>query len=254
MNPSLPFLTLLKKEVFRFWGVATQSIIAPIVSAGLYLLVFGVSLGSRVSVYEGIHYAQFVIPGLVLMGVIMNSFSNTSFSLFMSRYLGSIVDLLVTPISPTQFIMALTLAAMLRGMVIGLAIYGISIFFADIPWVFPLHALGILTLASFLFSQFGIVAGLYSNTFDSLSVYTSFVLTPLIYLGGLFYPISMLPEPWNKVSMFNPLFYLIDGFRHAALGISDTSFAYTYGVGGAASFGLFIWAAYLIGKGHKLKN
>jgi ABC-2 type transport system permease protein len=252
--PWLPFVTLLQKEVRRFWRVASQTLLTPIITASLYLFVFGATLGERISVLPGFSYAQFVVPGLILMGVINNSFANTSSSLFMSRYLGNIVDLLVTPVTPTQFIFAYTLAAMLRGFLVGVAVWAISLFFAELPWPNPLAALVMAALASFLFAQFGLIAAIYANNFDSLSMYSNFLLLPLIYLGGVFYPISILPPVWAGLSHLNPLFYLIDGFRHAILGVGDLPLTTAFGVGVLLAFGLFGWAALLIGKGYRLRS
>lgn len=252
--PWLPFVTLLRKEILRFRRVSTQTLLAPIVTASLYLFVFGATLGNRLSVLEGFSYAQFVIPGLIIMGVINNSFANTSSSLFMSRYLGGIVDLLVTPVTPPQFIMAYTLAAMLRGLLVGSVVLVISMLFARLPWESPLLAALMAMLASFLFAQFGLIAAIYAHNFDTLSVYTNFVILPLIYLGGVFYPISILPDPWATLSYFNPLFYLIDGFRHAIIGVGDTSFAVAFGISAAMAGSLFVWAAWLIGKGYRLRS
>jgi ABC-2 type transport system permease protein len=252
--PWLPFYTLLQKEVRRFLRVASQTVMTPIITASLYLFVFGATLGDRISVLPGFNYAQFVIPGLILMGVINNAFSNTASSLFMSRYLGSIVDLLVTPVTPSQFIFAYTLAAMIRGLLVGLVTWLISLFFAPLPWVHPLAAVAMAALASFLFAQFGLIAAMYASNFDSLSMYTNFVLLPLIYLGGVFYPISILPPFWAGLSHLNPLFYLIDGFRHAVLGVGDISFVLAFAVSALMALGLFAWAAFLIGRGHRLRS
>ncbi len=253
-RPWLPFFTLLRKEILRFWRVASQTLLTPIITASLYLFVFGATLGERLSVLEGFSYAQFVIPGLILMGVINNSFANTSSSLFMSRYLGGIVDLLVTPVSPPQFILAYTLAAMLRGLLVGSVVLTISTLFADLPWEAPLLAIGMAMLASFLFAQFGLIAAIFAHNFDTLSMFSNFLILPLIYLGGVFYPISILPQPWELLSHLNPLFYLIDGFRHAILGVGDTSYLLAFGVSGAIAMGLFSWAAWLIGKGYRLRS
>lgn len=253
-NSYLPFFTLLKREVLRFLNISAQTIVTPIVTASLYLLVFGVSLGQRVSVLEEFNYAQFVIPGLVLMGVAQNSFANSSSSLFMARYLGFIVDFLVTPISPQQFILAYTLAAMLRGLVVGAVVLIVSTFFASTPWPHPIEGLALIVFTSFLFAQFGIIAAIYSNSFDGLSMFTNFLILPLIYLGGLFYPVSLLPELWGKISMANPLFYMIDGFRHCALGVSDVSFGVSISVTIVISLFCFSWAAFLIGKGHRIRS
>ncbi|MBW2474824.1 MAG: ABC transporter permease [Deltaproteobacteria bacterium] len=250
----LPFYTLLQKEIRRFLRVASQTLVTPVITASLYLFIFGATLGERISVLEGFSYAQFVIPGLILMGVINNSFSNVASSLFMSRYLGNIVDLLVTPITPAQLILAYTLAAMLRGLAVGTIVWIISCLFAPLPWAYPLAAISMACLASFLFAQFGIIAAIHADNFDSLSMYTNFIILPLIYLGGVFYPISILPPLWAKLSHLNPLFYLIDGFRHALLGVGDLSFALSFGVVAAMTLVLFCWAAILITRSYRLRN
>jgi len=188
------------------------------------------------------------------MGVISNSFANTSSSLFMSRYLGNIVDLLVTPISPPQFILAYTLAAMLRGLLVGLAVTLISAGFAALPFASPLLALLMACLASFLFAQFGLIAAIYANSFDALSMYNNFVILPLIYLGGVFYPIAILPPFWARLSYGNPLFYLIDGFRHALLGVGETPLPFSMGVTTVLALILFCWAFRLISRGYKLMS
>ena len=250
----LPFYTLLQKEIRRFLRVASQTLVTPVITASLYLFIFGATLGERISMIEGFSYAQFVIPGLVIMGVINNSFSNVASSLFMSRYLGNIVDLLVTPITPSQFILAYTLAAMLRGLVVGFIVWLISFLFATLPWALPLSAIAMACLASFLFAQFGIIAAIYANNFDSLSMYTNFIILPLIYLGGVFYPISILPPVWAKISHLNPLFYMIDGFRHALLGVGDLSFFVSFGVVIFMALALFVWSANLIVRSYRLRN
>ena len=251
--PWLPFFTLLKKEVLRFLSVAAQTVITPIITASLYLLVFGVSLGGKISLFPQFSYVQFVVPGLILMGAINNSFANTSSSLFFSRYLGNIVDLLVTPITPSQFIMAYTIAAIFRGLIVGTSTFLVSLFFARLPWVHPFQALAMILMANFLFAQLGMIAAIYSNSFDALSMYTNFLILPLIYTGGLFYPISMLPPFWHHVSQANPLSYLIDGFRQAILGIGDNSFAIDFGLAAVIGTVFFIWAATLIRQGRRLR-
>lgn len=252
--PWRPFVTLLRREVLRFCKVAGQTLLTPIITASLYLFVFGATLGERIQVLEGFSYAQFVVPGLILMGVINNAFANASSSLFVARYIGNILDLLVTPITPRQFILAYTLASMLRGLLVGVAVWGISTFFAELPWVSPWAALLMAVLASFLFAQFGLIAALYANTFDALSMFNNFLILPLIYLGGVFYPISILPSFWESLSRLNPLFYLIDGFRHALLGVGDTSLGAALTAALLMSLALFSWAALLIARGYKLRS
>lgn len=253
-HPNLPFYTLLKKEILRFMSVFAQTIVAPIISASLYLLVFGLSLGEKIELYPDIRYVQFVIPGLILMGAVNNSFANTSSSIFFSRYIGNIVDLLVTPITPSQFILAFTLAAIIRGLIVGAAVLVVSMFFTGLPWVNPIAAFALLFLSSFLFAQFGIVAAFYSNTFDHIAMYTNFLIIPLIYTGGLFYPVSHLPPFWQTISHLNPLTYMIDGFRHAILGVGDTSLVLDFAITGGISFCFFVWAWTLIKTGYRIRN
>lgn len=251
--PWLPFFSLLKREVFRFTSVATQTIITPVVTASLYLFVFGVHLGGRLSVLEGYTYLQFVVPGLILMGVVTNAFANTSSSLFFYRYLGSVVELLVAPIGAFRFSLAFTLAAMLRGLVVGTVIWLISMFFTDLPWAHPAMAILFIVVTSFLFAQFGLIAAIYSNSFDALSMYTNFLILPLIYLGGMFYPISMLPGAWQTFSRFNPIFYIMDGFRQAILGEGDIPMSLSLTIAVALALIAWVFASQAIWKGKRLR-
>ncbi len=253
-SPYLPFYTLLKKEILRFLSVSVQTILTPIITASLYLFIFGLSLGSRIKLHDDYTYIQFVVPGLILMGVINNAFANSSSSIFFSRYLGNIVDLLVTPLTPAQMIMAFTLAAVIRGLVVGACVLFISLFFTSLQWSNPLAALGMIVLASFLFSQLGIIAAIYSNSFDHLSMYNNFLLLPMIYLGGLFYPVSELPSFWSTLSHFNPIFFMIDGFRQSIIGHGDVNLGIDFAVTAVLSAVLFSWAAFLIHQGKKMRT
>lgn len=250
----LPFYTLLWKEILRFFSVAIQTLITPVITASLYLLVFGVSLGSQISLYPDLTYVQFVVPGLILMGAVNNSFANTSSSIFFSRYIGNIVDLLVTPLTANQLLMAFIIAGIVRGLLVGLMVLIVSFFFTGLPWVNPLAAIGMILLANFLFAVFGIIAAFYSNTFDHLSMYTNFLILPLIYTGGLFYPVSHLPPIWQTISHLNPLTYLIDGFRQAIIGVGSTSLGVDFLVAGGLSLALFLWAWWIVRSGHKLRS
>jgi ABC-2 type transport system permease protein len=248
------FWTLLRREILRFLSVGTQTLLAPMMSASLYLLIFGVSLGSRISISPHYSYLQFVIPGLIMMGVINNSFANSSSSLFMAKWLGYIADLLVTPLTPMQYVLAYTLASMIRSLVVGSIILGVSCFFTTLPHAHPLLALGMIALSSYLFAQFGILAALFSSSFDHLSMYTNFLILPLTYLGGMFYPVSELPGVWSKVSMINPIYYLIDGFRHALLGHGEMSLALSFSVAIGFSLVLSVWAGLLFKRGYRLRQ
>lgn len=251
--PWLPFFTLLRREVWRFLMSPAQTIFAPIITSSLFLFVFGINMGGRIQVSQDYTYAQFVIPGLVLMGVITSSFAQSSTSLFFSRYIGNIVDLLVTPISSEQMILAYTFAAMIRGLIVGIAVMVVSSFFSSLPWSHPWHVIAMGALTSFALSQLGLVAALYSDTFEAISMYTNFLLLPLLYFGGMFYPIETLPPFWRTISHFNPLFYFIDGFRQSLLGHGDNSLALDFACAGGISFALFAWAYLVFAKGRKLR-
>lgn len=253
-NSYLPFITLVKREVLRFLSVAVQTLITPVITASLYLLIFGVSLGSKIDLFPQISYLQFVVPGLIMMGTMNNAFANTSSSIFFSRYIGNIVDLLVTPLTSAQFIFAFIFAAILRGVLVGTSTWVVSTFFTGLPWVHPLLAIGMLLLAAFLFAAFGIIAGIYSNTFDNISMYTNFLILPLIYTGGLFFPVSHMPPFWQKVSHLNPITYMIDGFRHSILGVGDAPLWLDFSVTGALALGLFTWACIITGSNSKLRS
>ena len=253
-NKHLPFTTLLKVEIGRFFKFKFQALFGPIISSALFIFVFGLHLGSRVSIDESISYIDFIVPGLILLGVTNSSFSNASFSLFFPRHNGTIVDLLVLPLTPNQLVLAFTFASMLRGMLVGISIYAISLFFTNSPWHDPISGMFIVLLSSFLFSQFGILAAIYSESFETLSLYTNFIIMPLIYFGGLFYPISILPDMWKSISQVNPLFYMIDGFRNSAIGFGDNRMHTNFLVLIIISLILYIWTNIIIKIGYKLKT
>lgn len=188
------------------------------------------------------------------MGVVNNSFTNSSTSLFLARYLRYIVDFLVTPLTPVQIVLAHTIASILRGLLVGFLIYIISLGFGVLPWAHPLEGILLLILSGFLFAELGIIAAIYSDNFDGLAMFTSLIVTPLIYLGGLFYPVAALPPLWQTISLFNPLAYMIDGFRYAALGTSDIPFIRSFSLTFIFASALFVWAFILVSKGHNLRT
>jgi len=251
---TIPFLTLLKKEVYRFMAIAVQTLVAPTITASLYLFIFGVGLGRQIDVSSEYSFVQFVIPGLILMGVINNTFGNISSSLFFSKYIGNIVDYFVMPLTPLQFILAHTLASMLRGLLVGVMVWLVSMFFAPLPWFSISYAIATVVLTSFIFSQLGIIAAIYSRTWDHLSVFMNFLIMPMVFLGGVFYPISILSGFWKTVSLLNPVYYLVDSFRYGALGVYDTSPWISLAFSIVFSVTLCAWATVLICKGYKIKN
>ncbi|MHB1085927.1 MAG: ABC transporter permease [Thiobacillus sp.] len=216
------FSALFYKELLRFWKVVVQTVVAPVVTALLYLLIFSHVLESQVMVYPGVTYTSFLVPGLVMMSMLQNAFSNSSSSLIQSKMMGSIVFVLLPPLSYLAFFLAYLGAAILRGLVVGLGVWMVTLWFA------PLHMphLGWLLvyalLACAIMGALGILAGVWAEKFDQLAAFQNFLILPLTFLSGVFYSIHSLPAFWQSVSHANPVFYLIDGFRYAFVGQSDT--------------------------------
>lgn len=215
--------TLFKKEVLRFWRVAFQTIASPVITALLYLLIFSHVLEGRVQVYGDVPYTAFLIPGLIMMSLLQNAFANSSSSLVQSKVMGNIIFVLLTPLTYLQFFLAFLAAAIVRGLIVGLSIYLVALFFVDLPlehvgWVITFAILG-----SALLGTFGIIAGIWSDRFDQMAAFQNFVIMPLTFLSGVFYSIHSLPPIWQTISKFNPFFYMIDGFRYGFFGKGDIS-------------------------------
>jgi len=222
MNPR-GLATLFYKEVLRFYKVWLQTLLAPIVTALLYLLVFSHVLEGHVQVYPGIGYTAFLIPGLMMMSVIQNSFANSSSSLIQSKVSGNIIFVLLSPVSYLEFYAAFVAAAIVRGVAVGLGVGLVAVFFVGLP----VHSVALLLLfvllSSAVLGSLGIVAGIWAEKFDQLAGFQNFVVLPLSFLSGVFYSIHSLPPFWQGVSRFNPFFYMIDGFRYGFFGVSDVA-------------------------------
>jgi ABC-2 type transport system permease protein len=215
--------TLFAKEVRRFLKVTVQTVLTPVVTALLYLLVFGQALEAHVEVYEGVAYSAFLIPGLMMMSIIQNAFANSSSSLIQSKMTGNLVFVLLSPISSLEFFLAFVLAAVVRGLLVALAVYVVAILFIDLPLAAPWLILVFGILGSATLGALGLVAGIWAEKFDQLAGFQNFFILPLSFLSGVFYSIYALPGMWQTVSQFNPFFYLIDGFRYGFFGVSDAS-------------------------------
>ncbi|MDL2283883.1 ABC transporter permease [Oxalobacter sp. OttesenSCG-928-P03] len=220
---SSPFLTLFYKEIWRFWKVATQTITAPVLTALLYLLIFGHALENHVQVYDGVTYTAFLIPGLVMMSVLQNAFANSSSSLIQSKINGSLVFALLAPISYMEWFGAYLLAAVVRGIVVGLGVFLVTCWFAHIPFVAPWWIVIFALFGAAILGSMGIIAGIWSDKFDQLASFQNFLIMPATFLSGVFYSIHSLPAFWQKVSRLNPFFYMVDGFRYGFFGQSDVN-------------------------------
>ncbi len=214
------FWTLFYKELLRFWKVAFQTVAAPVLTALLYLLIFGHVLDEHVQVH-GVRYISFLVPGLVMMQVLQNAFANSSSSLIQAKITGSIVFVLLPPIPYGAFFAAYVLASVVRGLMVGVGVLVATLWFAELRMAAPLWVLAFAVLSGAVLGALGMIAGLWSEKFDQLAAFQNFLIMPLTMLSGVFYSIHSLPAVWQRVSHYNPVFYMIDGFRYGFFGVSD---------------------------------
>jgi ABC-2 type transport system permease protein len=213
--------TLFYKELLRFYKVFLQTIMAPIVTALLYLLVFSHVLSAHVQALPGVAYTPFLIPGLIMMSVIQNAFANSSSSLIQSKITGNLLFILVAPLSAIEFFLAFVLAAIVRGVLVGLGVYLVTLPFVHLPVAHPGFLVAFAVLGSALLGTLGLIAGMWAEKFDQLAGFQNFIIVPLSFLSGVFYSIHSLPGFWQALSHFNPFFYIIDGFRYGFFAVSD---------------------------------
>ena len=246
--------TLLFKEIARFWKVAFQTVAGPVLTAMLYLLIFGHALEAHVKVYDAVSYTAFLVPGLAMMSVLQNAFANSSSSLIMSKVMGNLVFLLLTPLSYWNWFVAYVGASVVRGLVVGLGVFAVSLFYTDLSLVAPLWAVAFAVLGSALMGALGVIAGLWAEKFDQLAAFQNFIVMPMTFLSGVFYSIHSLPPFWQRVSHFNPFFYMIDGFRYGFFGISDVSPWLSLSVVASALALVSIIAIALLKTGYKIRS
>ena len=221
MNPSIGFRTLVRREIVRFVSVFLQTIVPPLVSNFLYIFIFGFSLGSMIHNVEGVPYLKFLVPGLVMMTVIEGSYQNASSSLFISRWANNIEELLVTPLSYFEMVLAMLIGGLARTVVTGVGVYGVSLLFIQFPLAHPGLILFFILFVSLIFSSAGMIVALFAEEFEHLTIATTFVITPLVFFGGVFHSIESVPSAIQWATRFNPMFYMINGMRYAMLGRSD---------------------------------
>ncbi len=248
------FTTLLYKELLRFWRVAFQTILAPVMTALLYLVVFAQVLQDRIKVYDTIPYTQFLIPGLMMMSMLQNAFANPSSSLIQSRVTGNLVFILVTPISNLEFFSAYVLAAIARGLAVCGAVWLVSLIFIPLPVAHPVWVVLFAIMGCGIMGILGLIAGLWSEKFDQLAAFQNFLIMPATFLSGVFYSIHSLPAFWQAVSHWNPLFYTIDGFRYGFFGVADSSPWHSLTVVLLIFLVLTAFALRLLQTGYKLRH
>jgi ABC-2 type transport system permease protein len=248
------FKTLFYKEVLRFWKVATQTLTAPIVTAMLYLLIFGHVLEEHVQVFEGVSYTGFLVPGLVMMSVLQNSFANASSSLIQSKISGNLVFVLLTPLSHWELFGAYVLAAMTRGLAVGAGVFIITAWFAKLSFVAPWWIILFALAGAAILGTMGLIAGIWAEKFDQMAAFQNFLIVPATFLAGVFYSIHSLPPFWQAVSHVNPFFYMIDGFRYGFFGKSDVAPELSLAIVAVFLAVLVTIAVRMLKNGYKLRH
>ena len=248
------FSTLFRKEITRFWKVSFQTVLAPVLTALLYLLIFSHVLEEHVQVYPGVRYTAFLVPGLAMMSLLQNSFANSSSSLIQSKITGNIIFVLLPPLSHFEFFAAYVLASVVRGVMVGFGVFAITALFVPVPVQNPLWVASFALLGSALLGTLGIIAGIWAEKFDQLAAFQNFIIVPLTFLSGVFYSMHSLPPFWQEVSRFNPFFYMIDGFRYGFFGVSDVSPKLSFVIVGGCLLALSFATLSLLKRGYKLRH
>ena len=246
--------TLMYKEVLRFWSVAFQTVAAPVLTAVMYMLIFGHVLEDHVKVYDKVSYTAFLVPGLVMMSVLQNAFANSSSSLIQSKIMGNLVFLLLTPLSHWNWFVAYVGSSIVRGLLVGVGVFAVTAWFAKLSFVAPLWILMFAVLGAALMGTLGLIAGLWAEKFDQLAAFQNFAIMPMTFLSGVFYSIHSLPVFWQNVSHLNPFFYMIDGFRYGFFGVSDVSPWLSLAVVATALAVVSVLTVHLLRIGYKIRH
>jgi ABC-2 type transport system permease protein len=250
---SRPFRWLLERELLRIYKLWTQTIIAPVISSFLFILVFGLSLGDRIKSVDGVPYDVYIVPGLIAMAMVQSSFSNSSTSVFQARFDKYIHDILAAPMRPWEINLGMSLGGVLRAMTIGALLFGASAIVVDIPVHKPFYLIAATTILLVMFSSYGVIVGLYAESFDHHQFVNNIILLPLTFLGGVFYSVGTLAPFWEGVSHANPIFYLVQSIRYGFLGTSDVSPWLALGVTFFMAVVAVTWSTYLFSTGKRLK-
>ena len=254
MENATGFLALFRREVSRFMKIVNQTVLAPLISSFLFITVFGVFIGSQVSEINGVPYINFLIPGLVMMGLITGASSHTSFSLLQAKFFKHVEEFLTSPLSYFEMSLAITLAGAVRGIVVGIITLLVGLLFTNLS----IHNIFVFSYFMFfsaiLFSSIGVVIGLWARTFDHVGVFSNFIIMPLVFFGGVFYSLSNLPQFLQAVSAFNPLLYMINGFRYGMLGITDVDIIFSGIFLLALTLIFFALTVHLFKKGYRIKT
>jgi ABC-2 type transport system permease protein len=246
-------IALSTRESHRVLKLWTQTVVAPILSSFLFILVFGLSLGSRIKQIDGVDYDVYIVPGLIAMAMIQATYANNSASVFQARFDRYLNDVLAAPMRPWEVNLALSIGGIVRALLIGAGLLACAMAVVDVPVRHPLELVLAASVGLVLFSSFGVIVGIYANSWDHTAFVTNIVILPLTFLGGVFYSVDRLPAPWHEISHANPIFYLLNAVRYGFLGTSDVSFVLALGVTGALAAVMVAWSSWLFRTGHRLK-
>jgi ABC-2 type transport system permease protein len=248
------FMTILRKEIKRYLRIWPQTLLPSAITMSLYFVIFGTLIGSRIGEMGGFTYMQFVVPGLIMMAIVTNSYSNVVSSFFGSKFSHSVEELLVSPVPNYIILMGYIIGGMTRGLLVALVVTLVSLFFTHIEIYSYFVVIVIVFMTSTLFALAGFINAVYANSFDDISIIPTFVLTPLIYLGGVFYSMDLLPDFWASVSKLNPLVYVVNAFRYGVLGVSDVSLAFSISMIGIFTVIAFAYSMHLLNSGKRLRQ
>lgn len=248
------FTTILVKEVRRFMRIWLQTLVPPVITIGLYFVIFGNLIGSRIGTMDGFNYIEFVVPGLIMMAVITNSYSNVVSSFFGAKFQRSVEELIVSPVPSYIILLGYALGGVARGLAVGAIVTVLSLFFTELRINNIALTIVVVFLTSVLFALAGFINAVFANSFDDISIIPTFVLTPLIYLGGVFYSISMLPDFWVAVSKVNPILYMVNAFRYGVLGVSDISVGFAFLMISLFIAVAFSYSLYLLNTGKRIRQ
>ena len=250
----IAFLTIVRKEVRRYLRIWTQTLLPSAITMSLYFLIFGTLIGSRIGTMGGVSYMEFVVPGLIMMAIITNTYANVVGSFFGAKFNNSVEELLVSPTPTYVIVLGCAAGGVSRGILVSIIVTSVALFFTDLDIHNWLVVIGVVSLTSISFSLLGLINAVFANTFDDVNIVPTFVLTPLTYLGGVFYSLDLLPDFWASISQINPLVYVVNAFRFGVLGVSDVDITVSFAMLIALTIASFIYAMHLLGTGTRLRT
>ena len=250
----IALLTIVRKEVRRYLRIWSQTLLPSAITMSLYYVIFGSLIGSRIGEMGGYSYMEFVVPGLIMMAIVTNSYANVASSFFGAKFNHSVEELLVSPVPSYVILWGYVIGGVTRGVLVAIIVTAVSLFFTKLAINNILIVLAVVILTSILFALFGFINGVFANTFDDISIVPTFVLTPLTYLGGVFYSLDLLPEFWANVSRANPLVYVVNAFRYGMLGVSDVNIQVAFAMIVVFVVSAYLYSLYLLNSGKRLRS